>query len=147
MEEQQSKSMAQRFSRKPSCRIPSFSSEPNKTTAMGPENSVKTIHYIALHGSSLALAPVEHNLDSIAEPEAILQRESGRERLKRHREEVAGRVLIPDTWGQEGLLKDWIDYSSFDNLLAPNGIMSARESLISQGGRGSSQRMRIEGRC
>lgn len=145
MEEQQSKSMAQRFSRKPICRIPSFSSEPNKTTTMGPENSVKTIHYIALHGSSLV--PVEHNLDSIAEPEAILQRESGRERLKRHREEVAGRVLIPDTWGQEGLLKDWIDYSSFDNLLAPSGLMSARESLISQGGRGSSQRMRIEGRC
>ncbi|KAL4611705.1 hypothetical protein ACB092_08G144700 [Castanea dentata] len=145
MEEQQSKSMAQQFSRKPSCRIPSFSSEPNKTTTMGPENSVKTIHYIALHGSSLA--PMEHNLDSATEPEAILQRESGRERLKRHREEVAGRVLIPDTWGQEGLLKDWIDYSSFDNLLAPKGLMSARESLISQGGRGSSQRMRIEGRC
>lgn len=145
MEEQQSKSMAQRCSRKPSCRIPSFSSEPNKTTTMGPENSVKTLHYIALHSSSLA--PMEHNLDSATEPEAILQRESGRERLKRHREEVAGRVLIPDTWGQEGLLKDWIDYSSFDNLLAPSGLMSARESLISQGGRGSSQRMRIEGRC
>jgi hypothetical protein len=140
--EEQTKSMTHRISKKPSFRIPPFSSESNKTSTR-PENP-NHIHYIAVHGSSLA--PVEHNIDS-SEPEAALQKESGRERLKRHREEVAGRVLIPDTWGQEELLKDWIDYSSFDALLAPKGIMSARESLISEGGQGSSRRLRIEGRC
>ena len=36
-----------------------------------------------------------------------------RERLKRHRTEVA-EVWIPDMWGQEHFLKDWIDCTSFD---------------------------------
>ncbi|XP_030458420.1 protein BIC2-like [Syzygium oleosum] len=76
---------------------------------------------------------------------------SGRERLKRHRDEVAGRVLIPDSWGQESFLKDWMDYSAFDALLAPKGIASAREALMAEGPRQrattSHQRLRIEGRC
>uniref|UniRef100_A0A803R2N9 Protein BIC1 n=1 Tax=Cannabis sativa TaxID=3483 RepID=A0A803R2N9_CANSA len=55
---------------------------------------------------------------------------SGRERLKRHRDEVAGRVRVPDKWGKEELMKDWIDYSSFDKLLAPIGLRSAREALV-----------------
>ncbi|KAL5765494.1 hypothetical protein ACOSP7_016111 [Xanthoceras sorbifolium] len=55
---------------------------------------------------------------------------SGRERLQRQREEVAGRVLIPDNWGQEKLLKDWIDCSSFEALLLPNKIASARKALV-----------------
>ena len=76
-----------------------------------------------------------------------LQKDSGRERLKRHREEVAGRVLIPDKWGKEELLKDWIDYSSFDSLLAPNGLASARKALIVEGRRTGSQRLRIESMC
>ncbi|XP_011077929.1 proline-rich transmembrane protein 2-like [Sesamum indicum] len=42
---------------------------------------------------------------------------SGRERLKRHRVEVAGRVWIPEMWGQEELLKDWIDCTAFDATL------------------------------
>ena len=37
-----------------------------------------------------------------------------RERLKRHRTEVAEQVWIPDMWGQEDFLKDWIDCTSFD---------------------------------
>ncbi|KDP33126.1 hypothetical protein JCGZ_13573 [Jatropha curcas] len=61
----------------------------------------------------------------------------GRERLKRHREEVAGQVSIPETWSQENFLKDWVDYSSFDNLLAPNGIASARQALMAEGRRAS----------
>ncbi|KAF8020317.1 hypothetical protein BT93_G0889 [Corymbia citriodora subsp. variegata] len=77
---------------------------------------------------------------------------SGRERLKRHRDEVAGRVPIPDSWGQESFLKDWMDYSAFDALLAPKGIASAREALMAEGGRrrrgaAQHQRLRIEGRC
>ncbi|PSS15932.1 Zinc finger E-box-binding homeobox like [Actinidia chinensis var. chinensis] len=58
---------------------------------------------------------------------------SGRERLKRHRIEVAGRVWVPDMWGQEGLLKDWIDCTAFDAALVRNNIMSAREALVQEG--------------
>jgi hypothetical protein len=48
-----------------------------------------------------------------AAAEAMLPAEDAgvRERLKRHSVEVAGRVWIPDIWGQEELLKDWIDCS------------------------------------
>ncbi|KAJ6759938.1 PROTEIN BIC1 [Salix purpurea] len=51
--------------------------------------------------------------------------------------------MIPDTWGQENLLKDWIDCSTFDELLAPDGISSARESLVAERRRGSSPGLRI----
>ncbi|KAJ9188675.1 hypothetical protein P3X46_000046 [Hevea brasiliensis] len=74
--------------------------------------------------------------------------DSGRERLKKHREEVAGQVVITDTWGHEDFLKDWIDCSSFDKLLAPDGIASARQSLAAEGQKKStSQRLRIGSRC
>ncbi|CAN1772099.1 Protein BIC1 [Linum perenne] len=56
-----------------------------------------------------------------------------REKLKRHRTEVAGRVWIPEIWGQEELLKDWTDCSAFDAALGSNGIMSARDALVRQG--------------
>ncbi|XP_042487099.1 uncharacterized protein LOC122067336 [Macadamia integrifolia] len=59
--------------------------------------------------------------------------ESGRERLKRHHKEVAGRVWIPEKWGKEELLKDWIDCSAFNASLVPTGIMSARAALIQEG--------------
>ena len=74
---------------------------------------------------------------------------TGHERLKRHREEVSGKVMIPDTWGQENLLTDWIDYSSFDKLLAPKGITSAREALVAEGRRArtSHQRLGVESSC
>ncbi|PON42428.1 hypothetical protein PanWU01x14_281860 [Parasponia andersonii] len=70
-----------------------------------------------------------------------------RERLKRHRIEVAGRVWIPEIWGQEDLLKDWIDCNAFDACLVPNGIISARASLVEEGRRAASGRLRIENRC
>ncbi|KAG6477127.1 hypothetical protein ZIOFF_066379 [Zingiber officinale] len=56
--------------------------------------------------------------------------ESGRERLKRHRTEMGGRVWIPEIWGQESLLKDWTDGSVFDRPLVPKGLTSAREALV-----------------
>lgn len=74
------------------------------------------------------------------------EKDGGRERLKRHREEVAEKVMIPDKWSQENFLMDWIDYSSFDKILAPNGIASAREALMADGRR-RAQRLRIESRC
>ncbi|KAI3447469.1 hypothetical protein Pfo_004134 [Paulownia fortunei] len=72
---------------------------------------------------------------------------SGRERLKRHRVEVAGRVWIPEMWGQENLLKDWVDCTAFDATLAKSGIMSARASLMEEGRRANSTRFRIENSC
>lgn len=73
--------------------------------------------------------------------------ENGRERLTRYRREIAGRVWIPDIWGQEELLKDWIDCSAFDASLVPNGIMSARAALAEQRTRTNSGGLRIENRC
>ncbi|KAE8700214.1 Tubulin/FtsZ family protein isoform 1 [Hibiscus syriacus] len=76
------------------------------------------------------------------------EKDPGRGRLKTHREEVAGRVSIPDKWGKEDLLKDWMDFSSFDSLLAPTGLASARKTLMAEGRRRSSQRlMRIGSMC
>lgn len=69
--------------------------------------------------------------------------ESGRERLKRHRVEMAGRVWIPDIWGHEDLLKDWIDCTVFDSALGNKTIMSARAALVQEG----RSTLRIENRC
>lgn len=72
---------------------------------------------------------------------------NGRERLKRHRIDVAGRVWIPDIWGQEEMLKDWIDCSAFNASLVPRGIMSARAALVQEGRRALSDGLRVENRC
>lgn len=102
-------------------KFPAFSSETNNSAAA-------------------KLSASEHgNEDSIC----------GRERLKKHRQEVAGHVVIPESWGHENFLKDWIDCSSFDKLLAPDGISSARQSLAAQGRQkptSNSQRFRIASR-
>ncbi|CAL0321816.1 unnamed protein product [Lupinus luteus] len=64
--------------------------------------------------------------------------ESGRERLKRHREEVMGKVKIPKKWGKEKLLKDWVEYTTFDALFPPHtSIITARDALIADGRRAS----------
>ncbi|KAG6638063.1 protein BIC1-like [Carya illinoinensis] len=76
----------------------------------------------------------------------VMPEDTGRERLKRHRVEVAGRVWIPDLWGQEELLKDWIDCSAFDTSLVPAGIMSARAALVDEGRRTNSSGLRVENR-
>lgn len=89
----------------------------------------------------------------VVREEQLLQEDiCGRERLKRHRIEVAGRVWIPDIWGQEEVLKDWIDCSAFDASLVANRIMSARAALVEEGRRRRGPacvagRLRIENRC
>lgn len=75
------------------------------------------------------------------------EEEGGRERLKRHRREMAGRVWIPEIWGQEELLKDWIDCSAFDACLFPTGIGSARAALVEEGRRANNGGFRLENRC
>ncbi|KAK4766858.1 hypothetical protein SAY86_014609 [Trapa natans] len=62
----------------------------------------------------------------------VTRDENGRERLKRHRTEVAGRVWIPDIWGHEDLLKDWVDCSAFDSPLVSGKISSARAALVKE---------------
>ncbi|XP_022927272.1 protein BIC1-like [Cucurbita moschata] len=75
------------------------------------------------------------------------EEEGGRERLKRHRREMAGRVWIPDIWGQEELLKEWIDCSGFDACLFPTGIGLARAALVEEGRRANNGGFRLENRC
>ncbi|KAK4358589.1 hypothetical protein RND71_020818 [Anisodus tanguticus] len=58
---------------------------------------------------------------------------SGSEKLKRHWTKVGGSVFVPKEWGYEGSLTEWMDYSSFDKILAPKELKSAREALMSQG--------------
>lgn len=63
----------------------------------------------------------------------VEEEESGRERLKRHRVEMGGRVWIPDMWGQEEYLKDWIDCTTFDPPLISNSkIVTARTALVQE---------------
>ncbi|KAL2533535.1 hypothetical protein Adt_06886 [Abeliophyllum distichum] len=85
-----------------------------------------------------ASSTVDNPCTKIEEEEEEEEEKSGRERLKRHRVEIAGRVWIPDTWGQENLLKDWTDCSAFDASLVNKNIMSARASLVEQGRRANS---------
>lgn len=72
---------------------------------------------------------------------------SGRERLKRHRVEVAGRVWIPDMWGQEGLLKEWADCTNFDASLVRSSILMARDSLANDGRRVHSTELTLRNSC
>ncbi|XP_052175391.1 protein BIC1-like [Diospyros lotus] len=89
----------------------------------------------------------QRKVDQVAEL-AMAAEENVRERLKRHRVEVAGRVWIPDMWGQEELLKDWIDCTAFDAPLVNSNIMLARAALIKGGRlRTSSSGIRIENSC
>ncbi|XP_010527628.1 PREDICTED: uncharacterized protein LOC104804934 [Tarenaya hassleriana] len=73
---------------------------------------------------------------------------NGREKLNRHRRQVAGRVWIPEIWGQEEFLKDWIDCSTFDSCLVPTGISSARSALVEEARRASSNGgLPLQNRC
>uniref|UniRef100_A0A1J3GRA5 Protein BIC1 n=2 Tax=Noccaea caerulescens TaxID=107243 RepID=A0A1J3GRA5_NOCCA len=90
------------------------------------------------------------NIQELPETTTVL---SGRERLKRHREEVAGKISIPESWGKEGLLMGWMDFSAFDAAFTSSQIVSARAALMADAGddvgaRGSrTQRLRVESSC
>ncbi|XP_016184753.1 protein BIC1 isoform X2 [Arachis ipaensis] len=70
-----------------------------------------------------------------------------REKLKRHKISMAGRVWIPEIWGQEELLKDWIDCTSFEAPLVPSRIMMAKAALVQEGRRTSSGGLTMQNRC
>ncbi|XP_009796861.1 uncharacterized protein LOC107775676 [Nicotiana tabacum] len=93
------------------------------------------------------LSVVEEHASGYNKGESYVE-DNGRERLKRHRVEVAGHVWIPDIWGQEELLKDWIDCSAFDASLMNSNIVSARTALVEERRiPNSSCRLRIENSC
>ncbi|CAL9130178.1 unnamed protein product [Musa textilis] len=46
---------------------------------------------------------------------------------------MAGRVCIPETWGQESLLKDWADRRAFESFM-PEALASARKALVDDSG-------------
>ncbi|EXB38438.1 hypothetical protein L484_022338 [Morus notabilis] len=133
--------------------VPLFSSKPNRPSS--PTNY--SSDQLMIMTSSHQIKSDKHN-NHVGD--LVMMREqkdqcSGGDRMKRHREEVAGRVVVPDRWGKEELMKDWIDYSSFDKVLVPSGVRSAREALVMEAPRrqatGSSspasQRLRMERRC
>jgi hypothetical protein len=76
------------------------------------------------------------------------EEESGRERLKRHRDEMGGNVWIPDLWGQEEFLKDWIDCTKFDPpLISSNKIVTARTALVQEATGGGTAGFRFHYSC
>ncbi|CAJ2632361.1 unnamed protein product [Trifolium pratense] len=75
----------------------------------------------------------KEKIDDEAKELTSVEEVSERERLKRHRVEVAGRVWIPEIWGQEDLLKNWIDCTAFDAPLVPSKITMARAALVQEG--------------
>lgn len=109
--------------------------------ATGGEAELQAVYFCAVGDVSKKLPPIE------TEELAPSSEESGRERLKRHRVAVAGSVWIPDIWGQEERMKDWIDCSVFDASLVSSRIMSARAALMAEGRRPSSSGLRISNGC
>uniref|UniRef100_A0A0E0KQA3 Protein BIC1 n=1 Tax=Oryza punctata TaxID=4537 RepID=A0A0E0KQA3_ORYPU len=108
-----------------------------KTTSDDHCEAAALIPKHAADGSSTAseeevpvLSPVAKEQQEAAEDDG--QAESARERLKRHRREMAGRVWVPDMWGQEKLLKDWVDCAVFDRPLVPPDLLTARRALVAE---------------
>ncbi|KAI5067692.1 hypothetical protein GOP47_0018220 [Adiantum capillus-veneris] len=56
-----------------------------------------------------------------------------RDRLQRHRLQVAGSARIPDAWCGEARLREWVSSCEVEDALQPPGLFSARAALISAG--------------
>lgn len=89
----------------------------------------------------------DHHTQEDEQQQEEEEEEKGRERLKRHRLEVAGQVWIPEIWGQEELLKDWVDCSVFEASLVPAKIFSAKAALAEEGRKANSGGLRIDNSC
>ncbi|KAL6998057.1 hypothetical protein U1Q18_008183 [Sarracenia purpurea var. burkii] len=131
--------------------VPLLSPSDGQTMVVADESKTPALEPSCRPGT---VAPRRQSLPAPVQPggatNAAVEVISGRERLKRHRVEVAGRVWIPDIWGQEELLKDWIDCTAFDASLVNSNIVSARAALAGEGrvrSNSSSGLRRIENRC
>jgi hypothetical protein len=87
----------------------------------------------------------EYNENVVELETTVVEEITGRERLKRHREEMKGKVKVPENWEKEKKLKEWVDYTKFDALIfAPHAlIVTARDALIADVRKSRSQRLRI----
>ncbi|OAY71688.1 hypothetical protein ACMD2_11670 [Ananas comosus] len=140
--------------------------EPSDYSKEAPLPKIETTHLPKEHTnvsepSTEAVTAVESEAENLDEPgssdasaaaaAAAKEEEAAectRERLKRHRREMGGQVWIPEMWGQESLLKDWVDCAAFDSSLVPAGLVSAREALVSECRRQTSARpLQIQNRC
>ncbi|GAV82439.1 hypothetical protein CFOL_v3_25890 [Cephalotus follicularis] len=146
---------------KPAKSMPSTSLEPTKSsedTHIAPKSQVLSTHQSDNNDTQILArwndkvtafqgmpSPSVSDVPKEAMSPQVLQEDCARERLRRHKIEVADHVWIPDTWGQEELLKDWIDCPPFDASLAPSGIMSARAALVKER-RATSGGLRLENR-
>ncbi|MCO5549980.1 hypothetical protein L7F22_003457 [Adiantum nelumboides] len=54
----------------------------------------------------------------------------GRARLQHHWIQVGGKVMIPDTWGLERHLQEWVNFGLVEDAFRPSGLMSARSALV-----------------
>lgn len=97
------------------------------------------------HSSATVSSLIKENIKTRggADRDKMSTEDTGRQRLKRHRVEVAGQVWIPEIWGQEELLKDWIDCSAFDASVLNTSVMSARAALVEEGRWAHATRLRI----
>ncbi|KAH7283657.1 hypothetical protein KP509_34G018200 [Ceratopteris richardii] len=55
-----------------------------------------------------------------------------RERLQRHRLQVAGKLRIPESWSGEARLREWADPADVDETPRPADILAARAALVSE---------------
>lgn len=132
--------------------------EPSDYSMEAPLPKIETTH-LPKEPAIVSEVPSTENLDepgssdasaagAVAAKEEEEAAECARERLKRHRREMGGQVWIPEMWGQESLLKDWVDCAAFDSSLVPAGLVSAREALVSECRRQTSARpLQIQNRC
>uniref|UniRef100_A0A7N1A6K2 Uncharacterized protein n=1 Tax=Kalanchoe fedtschenkoi TaxID=63787 RepID=A0A7N1A6K2_KALFE len=80
-------------------------------------------------GSSHSLSPQRHDDLADACRAGCLDPNVADER---QRSEVVVSVTVPDKWSQEEMLKDWLDFASFDATLAPKGFDLARTALVAE---------------
>uniref|UniRef100_A0ACD5UQB1 Uncharacterized protein n=1 Tax=Avena sativa TaxID=4498 RepID=A0ACD5UQB1_AVESA len=124
-----------------------------ETTSSDHHEAVEASEQAARMSTSMEEREEEQKLLSPTAKEE--EAESTRDRLKRHRREMAGRVWVPEMWGQEKLLKDWLDCSAFDRPLVPAGLLTARRALVAEScarrpapePRASSSPLRVQNGC
>ncbi|CAL0326738.1 unnamed protein product [Lupinus luteus] len=96
-------------------------------------NNMEQQHKDVEQNTSASITKV-NNKEEVVEVSVVIAEDSGRERLKKHRVEVGGRIWIPEIWGQEEFLMDWIDCTTaFHAHLVPTKIITAQEALVQEG--------------